>query len=46
MTEYNLSARPTHSRWNRALPPRLTIEPGKQFISNVSTRAAHRFIHR
>src|ERR1700730_8476428 len=28
MTEYNLSARPTHSRWNRALPPRLTIEPG------------------
>jgi len=28
MTEHNLSARPTHSRWNRALPPRLTIEPG------------------
>jgi len=28
MSEHNLSARPTHSRWNRALPPRLTIEPG------------------
>ncbi len=28
MTEYNLSAEPTHSRWNRALPPRLTIESG------------------
>ena len=28
MNEHNLSARPTHSRWNRALPPRLTIEPG------------------
>jgi len=23
-----LSAEPTHSRWNRALPPRLTIAPG------------------
>jgi acetamidase/formamidase len=28
VTEHNLSAAPTHSRWNRALPPRLTIEPG------------------
>ena len=28
MTEHNLSAEPTHSRWNRALPPRLTIAPG------------------
>jgi acetamidase/formamidase len=28
MTEHNLSARPTHSRWNRALVPRLIIEPG------------------
>ena len=28
MTEHNLSARPTHSRWNRALPPRLAIEAG------------------
>jgi len=28
MTEYSLSAKPTHSRWNRALPPRLAIEPG------------------
>lgn len=28
MTEHSLSARPTHSRWNRALPPRLIIEPG------------------
>lgn len=28
MTEHTLLARPTHSRWNRALPPRLTIEPG------------------
>jgi acetamidase/formamidase len=28
MGEHNLPARPTHSRWNRALPPRLTIEPG------------------
>jgi acetamidase/formamidase len=28
MTEYSLSARPTHSRWNRALPARLAIEPG------------------
>jgi acetamidase/formamidase len=28
MTEHNLSAEPTHSRWNRALPPRLTISPG------------------
>lgn len=28
MTEHSLSARPTHSRWNRALAPRLIIEPG------------------
>lgn len=28
MTEHALSAEPTHSRWNRALPPRLTIAPG------------------
>src|SRR5215469_11543729 len=28
MTEHSLSAHPTHSRWNRALPPRLTIAPG------------------
>jgi len=28
MTEHNLSAEPTHSRWNRALPPRLTIAAG------------------
>src|SRR5260370_338732 len=28
MGEHNPPARPTHSRWNRALPPRLTIEPG------------------
>jgi acetamidase/formamidase len=26
--EYFLSARPTHSRWNRALEPRLRIQPG------------------
>jgi acetamidase/formamidase len=28
MSEHSLTARPTHSRWNRALPPRLTIAPG------------------
>src|SRR5271156_3963042 len=28
MAEHTLSARPTHSRWNRALPPRLTISAG------------------
>ena len=28
MTEHSLSARPTHSRWNRTLPPRLSIESG------------------
>jgi acetamidase/formamidase len=28
MAEYHLSAEPTHSRWNHALPPRLTIAPG------------------
>jgi len=28
MAEFNLSARPTHSRWNRALEPRLRIVPG------------------
>jgi acetamidase/formamidase len=28
MTEHKLSNEPTHSRWNRALPPRLTIDSG------------------
>ena len=28
MPEHFLSADPTHSRWNRALPPRLTIDSG------------------
>lgn len=28
MTEHVLSAEPTHSRWNRALAPRLSIAPG------------------
>ena len=28
MAEHTLSAEPTHSRWNRALPPRLTIASG------------------
>ena len=28
MTEHSLSAVPTHSRWNAALPPRLTIDSG------------------
>jgi acetamidase/formamidase len=28
MKEYKLSANPTHSVWNRALPPRLRIDPG------------------
>jgi acetamidase/formamidase len=28
MAEHFLSADPTHSRWNRALPPRLTIDSG------------------
>jgi acetamidase/formamidase len=28
MAEHRLSANPTHSRWNRALPPRLRIQPG------------------
>jgi acetamidase/formamidase len=28
MAEHTLSAEPTHSRWNRALPPRLHIVPG------------------
>jgi acetamidase/formamidase len=28
MAEHVLSAEPTHSRWNRALPPRLVIAPG------------------
>ena len=28
MAEHHLSAEPTHSRWNHALPPRLTIAPG------------------
>ncbi len=28
MSTHSLSAEPTHSRWNRALAPRLTIAPG------------------
>ena len=28
MAEHTLSAEPTHSRWNRVLPPRLSIAPG------------------
>jgi acetamidase/formamidase len=28
MAEHILSAEPTHSRWNRALPPRIAIAPG------------------
>jgi acetamidase/formamidase len=28
MAEHVLSAEPTHSRWNNALAPRLTVEPG------------------
>ena len=28
MAEHQLTAEPTHSRWNRALPPRLTISSG------------------
>jgi len=28
MAEHSLSARPTHSRWNRALPPRLHVASG------------------
>ena len=28
MAELTLSATPNHSRWNRALPPRLRIAPG------------------
>jgi acetamidase/formamidase len=28
MADHVLSAEPTHSRWNRALPPRLRIAPG------------------
>ena len=28
MTEHGLDAISTHSRWNRALPPRLEIDPG------------------
>src|SRR5271156_2366446 len=28
MLEHHLSAEPTHSRWNRHLPPRLDIAPG------------------
>jgi acetamidase/formamidase len=30
MTVHALSAEPTHSVWNRALPPRLHIEPGDE----------------
>jgi acetamidase/formamidase len=32
MAEHRLSAEPTHSRWNRALPPRLTIAPGDTVV--------------
>lgn len=28
MKQHTLSAEPTHSRWNRALPPRLNVDPG------------------
>ena len=28
MAEHSLSAQPTHSKWNRALRPRLTVAPG------------------
>src|ERR1700737_743135 len=28
MTTHVLPANPTHSRWNRSLPPRLSIAPG------------------
>jgi acetamidase/formamidase len=28
MAEHVLPAEPTHSRWNRALPPRIAIAPG------------------
>ena len=28
MAEHELSAEPTHSRWNRLLNPRLVISPG------------------
>ncbi len=28
MSEHTLSAEPTHSRWNRALPPRVHVAPG------------------
>src|ERR1700722_14376894 len=28
MPEHTLSSEPTHSRWNRALPPRLSINSG------------------
>ncbi len=28
MATYSLNAEPTHSRWNRALPPRLRVAPG------------------
>jgi acetamidase/formamidase len=30
MTEHMLSAEPTHSVWDRSLPPRLRIEPGDE----------------
>ncbi len=30
MTEHALSAQPTHSVWDRSLPPRLRIEPGDE----------------
>ncbi len=30
MSEHRLSAEPTHSVWDRSLPPRLTIQPGDE----------------
>jgi acetamidase/formamidase len=30
MSEHNLATEPTHSVWDRSLPPRLRIEPGDQ----------------
>ncbi len=44
MPEHTLSAEPTHSRWNRALPPRLSINSGDTVISNASTPAARKSI--
>jgi acetamidase/formamidase len=40
MTEHGLDAISTHSRWNRALPPRLEIDPGDtvHFRSSFAAR--------